>query len=255
MLLCIQYSKEEEARFLSHLDLMTAMERAFRRAGLPLAFSEGFNPHPRVSFASALAVGVTSEAEYLDVQLLEEIPADEVLQRLNKVLPCGLCVRGAVPVTKRTESLMALINLARYRVEVPFHSGDGVSSASTSDGALYPPVEDVAGMQEKINKVISDVLATTTYLVQRKSKKGLREVDIRPGIRELTGRLKEGGAESILLLEMAVQIGSDGNVKPEEVVGMIGALSPFHLGNNLRIHRLGLYIETNGHDWSPLELS
>jgi radical SAM-linked protein len=239
MLLCIQYSKEEEARFLSHLDLMTAMERAFRRAGLPLAFSEGFNPHPRVSFASALAVGVTSEAEYLDVQLLEEIPAEEVLRRLNNVLPRGLCVREAVPVTKRTESLMALINLARYRVEVPFHSGDGVSS------------------QERINKVIGDVLATTTYPVQRKSKKGLREVDIRPGIRELTGRLKEGGAESILLLEMAVQIGSDGNVKPEEVVEMFGALSPssFHLGNNLRIHRLGLYIETNGHVWSPLEIS
>ncbi|MGI6606463.1 MAG: TIGR03936 family radical SAM-associated protein [Peptococcia bacterium] len=239
MLLCIQYSKEEEARFLSHLDLMTAMERAFRRAGLPLAFSEGFNPHPRVSFASALAVGVTSEAEYLDVQLLEEIPAEEVLRRLNNVLPRGLCVRGAVPVTKRTESLMALINLARYQVEVPFQSGDGVSS------------------QEKINKVIGDVLATTTYPVQRKSKKGLREVDIRPGIRELTGRLKEGGPEGKLLLEMAVQIGSDGNVKPEEVVEMVSALSPssFHLGNNLRIHRLGLYIRTNAHDWSPLELS
>jgi len=90
MRLCLKYSLEEEGCFLSHLDLMRLMERAFRRANLPLAFSEGFNPHPRVSFASALAVGVTSEGEYLDVQLRENIPIQEVQKRLNMALPSGI---------------------------------------------------------------------------------------------------------------------------------------------------------------------
>ena len=83
MLLCLQYSKGEEARFLSHLDLMRAMERALRRARLPLAFSEGYNPHPRVAYASALAVGVTSEGEYLDLELEEDLSAQEVVDALS----------------------------------------------------------------------------------------------------------------------------------------------------------------------------
>ncbi|HOB81920.1 MAG TPA: TIGR03936 family radical SAM-associated protein [Peptococcaceae bacterium] len=233
MLLCLQYSKEEEARFLSHLDLMTAMERSFRRAALPLAFSEGFNPHPRVSYASALAVGVTSEAEYLDVQFREELAPEEVLVRLNKALPRGLRVKRAVPVSRRKESLMALINLACYRVKVPFY---GWADGNT-------------GVRETIEKAMS----VPAYLVQRQGKKGVRQVDIRPGILELAGSLKEENGEKKLVLEMAVRTGSSGNVKPEEVVEMLKALGSWRLGNNLRIHRLGLYIYAEGKKWSPLE--
>ena len=237
MLLCLQYSKEEEARFLSHLDLMMAMERAFRRAGLPLAFSEGFNPHPRISYASALAVGVTSEGEYLDLQLREELPPETVLERVNQVLPRGLRVKAVVPVVKRKQSLMAVINLARYRVEVPIIQG-----YDREIGKEHLP-------SEAIDEAIAQAMALPVYLVQRQGKKGKREVNIRPGIRELTGQIR--GQK--LILEMAVQTGSSGNVKPEEVVNMVRAGIPWPLGENLRIHRLGLYIYVDAQIWSPLE--
>lgn len=239
MLLCLQYSKEEEARFLSHLDLMMAMERAFRRAGLPLAFSEGFNPHPRIAYASALAVGVTSEGEYLDLQLREELPPETVLERVNQVLPRGLRVKAVVPVVKRKQSLMAVINLARYRVEVPIIQG-----YDREIGKEHLP-------SEAIDEAIAQAMALPVYLVQRQGKKGKREVNIRPGIRELTGQIR--GQK--LILEMAVQTGSSGNVKPEEVVKMVRARSPWQLGENLRIHRLGLYIYADTQVWLPLERS
>lgn len=247
MLLCLQYSKTEEARFLSHLDLMTAMERAFRRAALPLAFSEGFNPHPRVSYASALAVGVTSEAEYLDVQLLDEnISGKQVRERLNKALPRGLRILDAVPVIDRTASLMAIINAARYLVEVPFY---GLKADA------HRTATDVQAEQEYIKAEIARVMATPSYFVRREGKKGLREVDIRPGLWQLSGSLKKEGPGQKLLLEILVQTGSSGNVKPEEVVKMVSDITAFRLGENMRIHRLGLFIHTDIHDWSPLEKS
>jgi radical SAM-linked protein len=233
MRLCLQYSKEEEARFLSHLDLMRAMERALRRAQLPLVFSEGFNPHLCVSYASALAVGVTSEGEYLDLPLKGDWPAEEVVQRVNSVLPAGLKVVAAVPVTQRRESLMAIINLARYRVEIP----------------LRQAIE-----QKDVEEMTAQVLARPAYSVLRRGKKGERQVDIRPGLWQLQGWAENNK----LILHIAVQTGSQGNVKPEEVIEMVKDTVSFSRGENfwgenIRIHRLGLYIRENDKIYSPLE--
>ncbi|MDD2400649.1 MAG: TIGR03936 family radical SAM-associated protein [Clostridia bacterium] len=230
MRLCLKYSLEEEGCFLSHLDLMRLMERAFRRANLPLAFSEGFNPHPRVSFASALAVGVTSEGEYLDVQLRENIPIQEVQKRLNMALPSGIKILESIAITKRKDSLMALINMARYRVAISL-------------------VELVS--QKEVDFIISRVISQTSYCVFRRSKRGERQVDIRPGLFRLEGTVKDDK----LYLEMDVQAGSQGNVKPTEVVKMQRELSPAILGDNLNIHRLGLYILNNNEIKNPLEIS
>lgn len=229
MLLCLQYSKEEEVRFLSHLDLMTAMERGFRRAQLPLAFSEGFNPHPRISYASALAVGVTSEGEYLDLELAEDLAADEVLNRLQNHLPQGLRVLAVVAVTKRKESLMAIINMARYRVDIP----------------LWQAIQ-----QQDVDKMVNDALSLTAWVVLRQGKKGEREVDIRPGVYRLQGRI-----EKTLTIEMDVQTGSSGNVKPEEVLEILKKASSFLGEANIRVHRLGLFIREEDKIWSPLERS
>jgi radical SAM-linked protein len=70
MRLVIKYTKEERVKYISHLDFLRLVQRAIRRADIPVAYSQGFNPHPRLSFASALAVGVTSEGEYLDIYLI-----------------------------------------------------------------------------------------------------------------------------------------------------------------------------------------
>ena len=93
MHLRIKYGKTREGKFLSHLDLMRAWERAFRRGAIPLAFSQGFNPHPKISFGSALAVGITSSGEYMDVELKSFREIKEIKATLENYLPWGKSLR------------------------------------------------------------------------------------------------------------------------------------------------------------------
>lgn len=233
MILRIQYIKTSQGRFMSHLDLVRTMQRAFQRAKLPLAYSEGFNPHPRISYGSALAVGVTSEGEYLDLELRENMNSDEVRGRLEEVLPPGLKLRELQEIKPGKESLSAAINMAQYQVEVPLEK-------SLS--------------QEEVNEVITWVMAQPSLVVTRRGKKGPRSLDIREGICSLKGWMDKAA----LFLQMDLQMGSQGNVKPEEVVGVIRehGLEPMgaRIVGNYRIHRLGLYIRQNNELKTPLEV-
>ena len=112
-------TKGEEIRFISHLDYAALIERAIRRAKLPVAYSEGFNPHMKFSFASALAVGVTSEAEVMDVELSRPVAQPEAWDRLAAALPPGVRLGRLVPYEGKAKSLMAAVDRAEYRVRVP----------------------------------------------------------------------------------------------------------------------------------------
>ena len=101
------YAKGEALRYISHLDLARTWERAFRRAGLPVAYSQGFNPKPRFQIAAALPVGVTGLREMVDVWLLAPMSSDEALCRLRPVLPRDLGVTGAEEVDLRAPALQA----------------------------------------------------------------------------------------------------------------------------------------------------
>ena len=90
MRLIIKYTKEERVKYISHLDFLRLVQRAIRRADIPVAYSQGFNPHPRLSFASALAVGVTSEGEYLDIFLRDDMDPELLCNRMNQKLPLGI---------------------------------------------------------------------------------------------------------------------------------------------------------------------
>ena len=83
----MKFSKGEEVKYISHLDLQRTFQRALRRADIQIAYSQGFNPHPKLSFAMALAVGMTSEGEYVDVELAHPIDAKEMKERLNNLYP------------------------------------------------------------------------------------------------------------------------------------------------------------------------
>ncbi|MGB9612993.1 MAG: TIGR03936 family radical SAM-associated protein [Candidatus Margulisiibacteriota bacterium] len=86
----VKYRKGEEVKFISHRDLMRAFQRAIRRAKLPIAYSQGFNPHMKISWGRALKVGQTSEAEFAELQFEKWIKPNEVLEKLNAELPKGL---------------------------------------------------------------------------------------------------------------------------------------------------------------------
>jgi radical SAM-linked protein len=110
----LRYARFGPARFASHLDLGRALGRALRRAALPVAYSQGFHPLPKMAFGPPLPVGVESEAEFLELTLTRELAPEEIARRLNAVLPAGLVVTGVLPLPPKTPSLMSLIDRFTY---------------------------------------------------------------------------------------------------------------------------------------------
>lgn len=188
----MMFTKMDEAKYISHLDLNRIFERACRRAGLPLAFSQGFNPHPKISFAIPLAVGVAGEREFMELELTEPLESHQVTKWLNEKLPAGIRVLETRVVEDKQKPLMARVDRATYRI-------------------VYP-AGDIN--EQQLATVIKKLMDKTSIEIERVVKGKTRLVDIRPNIYVLEGRIVEGKIE--LLAEMGA--GTNGNVKPEELL-------------------------------------
>jgi radical SAM-linked protein len=125
--------KDGSLCFLSHLDFARAVRYVVIRAKLPICYSEGFNPHMKISFASALGVGVAAEREYMDMELAEEIPVQEVMERMNAVSPQGFAVLDGQYVDIKAAKLMAMANYAVYILMGPV---TGIATTDTVCQAL-----------------------------------------------------------------------------------------------------------------------
>jgi radical SAM family uncharacterized protein/radical SAM-linked protein len=145
----IRFEKSGAMRFLSHLELITLFTRAVGRARIPIRFSQGFHPHPKFSFATALSVGVESLAEYLDMEIAAGFGAARVADDLNRVLPAGIRILEAVEVPLRTPSLSVLMTGVRYRVVLPQTAGLDLESLA----ARFLALESVPYRREKQGKV------------------------------------------------------------------------------------------------------
>lgn len=164
----LRYSKEGKIRFVGHRDLARIWERSFRRARLPLAFSEGFTPHPKVSFGLALPVGWESTAEYLDLSLTEPRDGDEIVEGMNDVLPEGVRVAETRPVQPGAASLSSTVARAAYSVWF-----------GNAAGGAHPSNEQVSHELEAILSVES--------LIASRLKKGVEVTDdLRPLIFEMS---------------------------------------------------------------------
>ena len=227
----IKYGKPNAGRFLSHLDLMHAWERAIRRTEAPLAFSQGYNPHPKLAFGSALSVGTTSDGEYMDVELEKPIDAALWEKALRDTLPPALTLMEMAVINDKSPALMSIIDRARYQVTV------NVAQSLT---------------QEACEAIIARFLAQEQVNVLRfkKNSREKRSVDIRPGIFELTASVSPEGRQ--IVLEMLLKTGSVGNVRPDEVVLGLMQAGLSAVEEIERIHRLGLYVEQEGELVSPL---
>ncbi len=231
MKLKARLNKGPQVKFISHLDLMKTIEKALRRAQIPIAFSQGFNPHPKLSLASALAVGVTSEAEYLEMELAQEVPVREVMERLNRVLPPGLELTAIGLAEEKEKPLMATVNAASYELQ------------------LRVPDVECGRLSSSLESFLA--LATIPFTKDSKSGKAVT-VDLRPGIWQMTISRCDHGEATV---EMLVETGSRLNVKPQELV----ALWLEHAGigfdaGELVIHRRGLYIHADGKMIEPVPL-
>ncbi|CEP67042.1 Domain of unknown function DUF2344 [Moorella glycerini] len=206
MRLRVKYSKGGRAVFLGHLEMLRLWQRAMRRAGLPLAYSHGFNPHPRLAFGPALAVGIESLAEYLDMELTVVLDPAEVKEKLQAELPAGLEILLVFAIPDQAPALTAIINAATYRV-------------------AWEKPPDPKILQQKAEALLS----RPEVQVSRPGKNGARVKDIRPGVFQLA--VKPEAA-----LEMLLECSSRGVVRPEEVVSAMALESPY------RVTRTGLFI-------------
>lgn len=222
-------TKGEAVRYISHLDYARTVERALRRSKLPAAYSEGFNPHMKLAFASALSVGVTSEAEYLDIELADDtVGAATVEAALAGQLPAGLTITGVKQITAQHKALMAVVNLASYRVAVP----------------LTGAAELAAVALDRFNQA-----ASVPYV--KESPKGRRSVDIKQYVDNIAGSVRAEGLE----LTMTVKITPTGSIKPAEVLAAL--VADFALPADpaaALITRTGLYIDSKAGRSTPLEL-
>ena len=228
----MQFCKTREGRFLSHLDLMHTWERVIRRSQLPLAYSQGFNPHPKINFASACAVGTTSDGEYMDMELTQDLPVEQVEEMLQAVMPPAFRVSAMKVVTGKAPSLMSIIQRARYVLRLEL-------------------VEEAA--QEQLDAAVERFWQQEEIVIYRykKNSKDKKPVNIRPGVYEL--ELTAEGKNA--LLHILVQCGNEGNIRPEEVAYGLMATGMPMVQHVVRIHRLGLYVlDEKGALLSPLDV-
>ncbi len=165
----LRYSKLGKIRWISHRDVARALERAFRIAELPLAFTEGFSPRPKVSFGLALSTGHESEAEYLDVELTRDVDLDALSVDLTDALPDGMAVTGAVALEDRAQALQEAVTAVEWIVDVSHDDGSPIDASQLGahvERALALPALP-ASRRRKGREVEEDVLPVIRRCVVR----------------------------------------------------------------------------------------
>ena len=199
----IRYAKRGRLRFTSHRDFSRAFERALVRARIPMAYSSGFNPHPRISYAGAAPTGAASEAEYLEIGLATPTDPEAVRRDLDAALPAGLDV---VAVAESPGGALAdLLTASRWRVDTD---------------------ADPAGLAD----AVTAFLATESVLVERLTKKGMREFDCRAAVHTLAS----DGSSLDLLLHHTVPA-----VRPDDVLTGVRQVTGLEVAGAPLLTRVG----------------
>jgi len=219
----LRFAKHGKVRFTSHRDVARMWERAFRRAGLPLAYTGGFSPRPRVSFGLALPTGYESDAEYLDVDLAAPVDTEALPELLTPLLPEGVEATAAVVADERAPSLQQDVTTCTWLLEL-----QGV---------------DPAALPQRI----AEVLALPELIATRTRKGAPVTDDLRPAIVALApaGHAPEGG-RVLVEAELGTQPRA---LRPSELVE--AAWPGVELVRATRTHQ---WIERDGARWEPIEL-
>ena len=215
----IRFGKQPRLRFISHLDLQRFFQRALNRTGLPIAWTQGFNPHPILSFGSALALGWTSEYEILDVKLSAPMGRKRTEEAMRAALPVDLPVLEVRMVDDRHPAPMAMVRASDYEITL-----SGETAAATLDAA-------------------EEFLRRESVMAMRKTKSGEREVDIRPMALLLE---REGDVLSARLM-----LTEKDTLKPDLLVRALAEIAGAEVPE-MRIHRRCLLGEDESGALKPL---
>lgn len=186
MRLRLTFTKTGSLKYIGHLDLHRTLERTLRRAGLPLAYSQGFNPQPKMNLAEALPLGITSECEVMDVWLETHIDLEQAKKDLDRATPPGMRILSLNEVDERLPPLQTQVVAAEYRVTV---SG---------------------GVTVDLDSRLRDLLSQPTLMRERRGK----HYDLRPLIESLSVE------ENVLVMKLSARDGATG--RPDEVLKALG---------------------------------
>lgn len=211
----VKFTKNGPMKFIGHLDMMRYFQKAVRRSGIDIAYSEGYSPHMIMSFAAPLGVGVTSDGEYFDMELKSAETSERMRELLDREMADGVRVVSVRRIgEEKASNAMSLVAAADYLV------------------SFRPGKELPEGWQARLDAF----LAQKEIMCVKKTKKGEREVDIRPGIYRMEPR------ENGVFLQVAS--GSAQNLKPEQVLGAFAEQLGAGLAEHaLMVHRLETYAD------------
>lgn len=189
----IKFQKTGNVKYIGHLDVMRYFQKLFRRAGIDIKYTKGFHPHPIMSFASPLGVGMESEGEYLDLEVHTTLPPQDAVSVCNAASVDGIRLTEYVILPDDAKNAMSQVSAADYLYIFQEHIPDAAKQT---------------GLQEKL----AAYLAQPSIMVMKKTKKSEKEIDIRPGIFRMEWCEKQPG----FFLQLSA--GSVQNIKPELVL-------------------------------------
>ena len=241
----VKFAKFGCARFLGHLDVMRYFQKAFRRAGLPAAFSEGYHPHPLLSFAQPLSLSYTSDGEYFDLELTEVVPTDVLFRSLQEVM----CEEIRI---------MRVTVLPDYRP-----NEKKITGMALITGAMY--AISLNNFPEGLRSVLSDFSEKPVFMIEKKTKTGTRPCDLRSGVHGImlyqngdfdeiysdgiftypTEEMAEGLCHADLYeggaIIVCLDAGSERNIPADLFLSGILSMCEDSVKPEVRIHRMDLF--------------
>jgi radical SAM-linked protein len=208
----VTFCRGEEVKYITHLDIMRFWERALRRAAIPLAYSQGYSPGPRISLAAPLPVGVTSTGELLDVYLSRRVTPYDFIKTVSQQLPAGIAMREVREVGLGLPSLQSQVRWSEYQVDVPTDRS-----------------------REEVEAALAELLAAESLPWQHQREKEVRRYDLRSLVQDLW---LESLADGFCTLGMRLRTDSQGSGRAEQVTAALGFSEP-----PLRIERRKLILE------------
>ncbi len=207
----VTFARGEEVKYITHLDVMRFWERALRRAAIPLAYSQGFSPSPRLALAAPLPVGVTSSGEIMDVYLTQRVTPGHFIKAVSREVTPGIAVLEVREVGLGLPSLQSQVRWSEYEVDV------------LSDRSLG-----------EVRQAVDDLLAAESVPWQHQREREVRRYDLRPLVQDVRVETLDDGR---CTLSMRLRTDSQGSGRAEQVVAALGFPTPG------RIHRRRLILE------------
>ena len=242
-------NKGEELRFLSHLDFAQAVERTIRRAEIQMAYSEGFNPHMKISFSSALALGITASPEYLDMDVLDEDSVENIMARFNAAAPPGLEATAGKVMEGRVKKMMAICNYATYEVTGPVEI-DG-RCAVNEDGSFNADVVEKAKYIDW-DSLLAAFNDKTEVAYEKVTPKKTRIIDVKHFVKDpISVDVRDNG---YVTLTMSIGIYPEGTVKPSEMWNIGRQMFGWPLTDAYEIHRKAILIQDKDGLISPMDV-